>query len=138
MKSKIVRLGNILVKSEGKLYELDQRTFNKIKAIIFEVDSPLCSHCKYAECRGTRKIESSYIKDALTIKDHERCDYVFDCEHYETKQPIYYEHSRPITFITNLKTNSEEESTAKHYGDAYDAHVVHPKIRSIGTFQSRI
>ena len=129
MKPIIIREGQIWLKKNGVLYELDNRIFNKAKAILFDSDSPLCKHCGNRECRETRRIESEYITDALTLKGRKTCQYVFSCKNYTVKKPTYFEESILIYLPETSNGNSAEE-IAKHYGDAFSAHIAHPTVKS--------
>ena len=81
MKKTIIKPGTVLVKKDGIIYELDKKTFQTIKAIIFDIDCNLCKLCRRTLCKEYRQIDDDFITDALTLKTKEKCAYVFGCTH---------------------------------------------------------
>lgn len=127
MEKTVIKPGKILVKRDGKIYELNHRIFNEIRAIIFDTDTELCRHCKHSRCKDIKQIDDSFITDALTIKDKSSCDYVLGCKRVELKE----EESgirRLAWFSTDHEELNADEETKKHYADAHVRHLAHPTV----------
>lgn len=129
MKKTVIKKGKILVKKDGILYELDHCTFNKIRTIIFDAESPLCKYCKKRDKGCRRQIEEEYITDGLTLKDRESCEYVFNCENNERKAEETYDTARLVWFGPDIEELTNDEQIIKHYGDAYGAHICSERVK---------
>lgn len=128
MEKTIIKPGIVLVKKDGKIYELDKRTLQTIKTLIFDTDCELCKLCGNTTCKELRQIDDSFIIDALTLKTKEKCDYVFECEKFEEKEKDYNT-KRLVWFGPNEEEMNDEEITMRHYNEAHVRHLVHPTVR---------
>lgn len=127
MKKKVIKQGIILVKKDGIIYELDKKTFQTIKALIFDIDCDLCKLCSNTMCKSSKQIDNDFITDALTLKTKPNCEYVLGCTKHDPKDQ-YYDAPRLVWYNTNSEEMSAEEETMRHYSDAHVHHLIHPTV----------
>lgn len=126
MEKTVIKPGIVLIKKDGIIYELDKRTFQTIKALVFDAECDLCKLCRNTKCKGIRQIDDSFITDALTLKSKENCDHVFGCINFNEEEDNYAK--RLVWFGPYDEDLSDEEKTKRHYGDAHVHHLAHPTV----------
>ena len=136
MEKTVIKQGEVLVKRDGIIYELDKKTFNIVRPIIFETDSELCRHCQDTSCKCHKEIGDDNITDALTLKEKIVCDYVLGCKKFTPKnivgeRKVTYYNTDEETLREEERTMGEEEKTIRQYSDAYDRPVSHPTVAKL-------
>ena len=135
MKKTVIKPGQILVKRDGVIYELDHATFNTIRTIIFDTDSDLCRYCKRPFCKDRKQIENSFITDAVTLKDKPICDHVLGCTNSTLEEECGIRRLAWFSSDWQEPEIEEEQSMAEreltHYldGSCLSAHLPNPTLR---------
>ena len=124
MNTVVIKPGEILVKRDGIIYELDHETFNKIRAIIFDTDSHLCLYCKKGLCSFERQIDDENITDGLTMKSKDNCEYVLGCTDVKPWEKV----TGPMFFYPEGEL-TETERIIRHYGDAFRVSIADPRAK---------
>ena len=128
MEKTIIKPGIVLIKKDGIIYELDKKTLQTIKAIVFDTDCNLCKLCSNTKCKSSKKIEDECITDTLTLKTKPNCEYVFGCDNFELKGQ-YNDAPRLVWFSTDFEEEmNNDEITIRHYNEAHVRHIAHPTI----------
>lgn len=128
MEKTVIKPGIVLIKKDGIIYEVNKRTFQEIRAIIFDIDCNLCKLCENTACKSSKQIDDSFIIDALTLKSKDNCDYVFQCEKFDENQQDYTT-KKLVWFSPSTEEMCDEEKTIRHYNEAHVRHLVHPTVR---------
>lgn len=127
MERKIIKPGIVLLKKDRIIYELDKRTLQTIKMVVFDTDFDLCKLCNNTMCKLSKKIDDDFITDALTLKTKPNCDYVLGCDNFEKKEQ-YYNAPRLVWFSPSTEEMSADEILERHYCDAHVRHLAHPTV----------